>query len=253
MWIESVWENGNGKLYAWYHYEQTNVCNGLSVPQIGALVSRDGGQSFTDLGIIINSGDAIDCDAQNGYFAGGHGDFSVIVDPQGEYVYFLFGSYGGDVSQQGIATARMSIAALNNPVGAAWKYHDGAWQEPGLGGKVTPTFPAAVAWQQPDSDALWGPSVHYNTYLESYVMVMNRACCSPDWPQEGIYLSMSRDISDPLSWTAPVKIIDGGDWYPWVLGDGQTTRFFLRDTSEWELTFDSGLEDECQPAAQRAR
>lgn len=248
MWIESVWDDGSGTLYAWYHHEQINLCpnSTLNVPQIGALMSHDGGKSFTDLGIVVSSGEQVDCSAQNGYFAGGHGDFSVIVDQQREFVYFLFGAYGGDLSQQGIATARMSVAALSNPVGAVWKYHAGHWTEPGLHGKVSPVFPASVAWQHPETDALWGPSIHWNTYLNSYVVLMNRSCCTPDWPQEGVYLSMNADLSDPTSWLAPVKIIDGGEWYPWVMGTapgetsaqaGQTVRLFLRESSEWELVF----------------
>jgi len=248
MWIESVWNDGSGTLYAWYHHEQINLCpnSTLNVPQIGALISHDGGKSFHDLGIVASSGETVDCSAENGYFAGGHGDFSVAVDQQREYVYFLFGAYGGDVSQQGIATARMHIAALNNPVGAVWKYHAGSWGEPGIGGKVTPVFPASVAWQHPETDAMWGPSIHWNTYLQAYVVLLNRSCCSPDWPQEGVYLSLNADLSDPSGWVAPVKIIDGGEWYPWVMGAGhgetsseagQSMRLFLRDTSEWELWF----------------
>jgi hypothetical protein len=248
MWIESVWEDGSGKLYAWYHHEQINLCPGstLNVPQIGALISHDGGRSFTDLGIVLESGEPTDCSAQNGFFAGGHGDFSVIMDQNREYVYFLFSSYGGDLTQQGVSIARMSAAALDNPIGAVWKYYGGFWSEPGLHGQATPIFPASVPWQSAETDALWGPSIHWNTYLRSYVVLLNRSCCSPDWPQEGVYLSVAADLSDPLTFTAPTKILDGGEWYPWVLGSGsgetsstagQHMRLFLRDTSHWELSF----------------
>ncbi|MGH9786531.1 MAG: hypothetical protein ACRD88_20365, partial [Terriglobia bacterium] len=51
LWIEATWVDEDGTLYAWYHHEQW-LCNPLAVPKIGALVSYDGGYSFTDLGII---------------------------------------------------------------------------------------------------------------------------------------------------------------------------------------------------------
>jgi hypothetical protein len=248
MWIESVWQSDDGALYAWYHYERVGLCpnSKLTAPQIGALVSRDGGRNFRDLGLVANSAEAMDCSASNGYFGGGHGDFSVILDRAGQYFYFLFGSYGGEVSSQGVAIARMSAGNIANPVGAVWKYYQGAWAEPGLGGRVTPIFPASAGWAQPDTDAFWGPSVHWNNYLERYVVVMNRSCCEPGWPQEGVYLTMNADLGDPVGWSAPQRIAEAGDWYPWLMGlgegetsseAGQRVRLFVRDLSEWELVF----------------
>lgn len=96
MWIEAVWQDSDGSIYAWYHNEPEGLCpdSSLTAPQIGALVSYDGGKSFADLGIILSSGDPIDCSAQNAFFAGGHGDFSVILDREQRHFYFLFGNYG---------------------------------------------------------------------------------------------------------------------------------------------------------------
>lgn len=247
MWIESVWKDED-RLYAWYHHEVVNICPGTSytTPEIGAMVSYDGGRSFRDLGIVLRSGDPINCQAQNGYFASGHGDFSVIVDQKKEWVYFLFGSYGGDVSGQGVSIARMPFLYLDFPIGSVWKHFDGRWDEPGLGGRTTPVFPARVSWAEKNTDAFWGPSIHWNTYLQSYVVLLSRSCCDIDWPQEGVYLTMNADLSNPAGWTAPFKIVDGGDWYPWFQGAaegetsataGQRTHLFLRQTSEWDVIF----------------
>src|SRR5207247_10750632 len=71
-------------------------------------ISKDGGHSFDDLGIILTSGDSPNCNAGNGYFAGGHGDFTVVVDPWRFYFYFYFTNYGG--SSQGIAGARLPFS-----------------------------------------------------------------------------------------------------------------------------------------------
>jgi hypothetical protein len=255
MWIESVWQADDGTVYAWYHHEQVGLCPGttLHVPVIGALVSYDAGKSFKDLGIILSSGEPNDCSARNGYFANGHGDFSVILDREKQFFYFVFGVYGGEASRQGIAIARMAFTNLTAPVGTVWKYHAGSWNEPGLRGHVTPVFPATVGWQAEDTDAFWGPSIHWNTHLENYVVVMNRSCCHTGWPQEGIYLTMTADLSDPAAWSAPVKVLATGDWYPWVLGigpgetsaeAGKTVRLFVRNFSEWQITFERADEQE---------
>ena len=39
----------------------------------------------------------------------------------------------------------------------------------------------------------WGPSIHWNTYLEQYVMLLNRAK-DDQFGQEGIYVSFSSTL-----------------------------------------------------------
>lgn len=80
-WIEAAWMDVDGTVFAWYHHEPAGVCGSipLTAPQIGALVSYDGGDSFYDLGIVLESGYPVDCSSQNGFFAGGNGDFSVVL------------------------------------------------------------------------------------------------------------------------------------------------------------------------------
>lgn len=205
LWIEAAWRDSDGTLFGWYHHEPGNVCSGkpLTAPKIGAVVSFDGGRSINDLGIVLETGEPFDCNTRNHYFAGGHGDFSVIFDRNKGYFYFFFTNYSGPDGQQGIVTARLAWEDRYQPAGAVWKFYEGQWTEPGVGGRMTPIFPAAVNWQRANTDSLWGPAVHWNTFLERYVMLLNRSCCGPDFPQEGIYLSTSADPSDPASWSAP--------------------------------------------------
>lgn len=247
LWIEAAWQDEDGALYAWYHYESGQTCDGkLTVPRIGALVSHDGGLSFTDLGIIIESGDPPDCSAENGYFAGGTGDFSVIPDQTHTYFYFLFGNYGGDPGSQGVAIARMAFKDRDNPTGAVWKYYAGAWNAPGLDGPVTPIFPVAASWNSATPDAFWGPSVHWNTYLHRYVVLLNHTCCAAGWPQEGIYITFNNDLGNPAGWSYPAKILDSAGWYPQVLGmepegtdklAGQAARLYVGGHSDWKMAF----------------
>jgi hypothetical protein len=272
LWIEAAWPDEDGTIYAWYHHEADGGCayKGLVTPKIGALVSTDGGRTFLDLGIVLSSGDVPNCDAKNGIFAGGHGDFSVILDQNREYFYFLFSNYGGSAETQGVAMARMAFKDRAAPVGAVHKYYRGEWRQPGVGGMLTPIFPAAVSWDRADTNSFWGPAVHWNAYLQSYVVLLNHACCKTVWPQEGIYLAFNPDLSDPTNWTEPAKILAMSNigfapgYYPQVFGTGpgetdtlagEVARFFIQGVSKWEITFsrdpppELSQADDCAPEA----
>jgi hypothetical protein len=250
-WIESVATEDNGLLWAWYHTEPENVVPGttLTAPKIGALMSVDGGVTMQDLGTVLESGDPINPQAQNGYFVGGHGDFTVILDRTRTYFYFLFGNYGGATDNQGVCIARMAYADRFSPQGKVWKYFNGTWTEPGRGGRMTPIFPARRGWQRSDPDSMWGPSIHWNTHLKCYVMLLNHTAGLPAWTQEGIYISFGTDLSRPETWTQPHKILaqeECGSWYPQVMGlgagdtdrhAGETARLYVGGTSRWEITF----------------
>lgn len=233
VWIESVWVDPDGPIFGWYHQERFGLCPGtnLSVPRIGAVISYDGGASFYDMGIVLSSGEAIDCRSQNGYFAGGHGDFTVIPDRQREFFYIFFTNYGGPVETQGVVAARMPFTSRWSPLGAVRKYFQGEWAEPGLGGRTTPVFPAKVSWQRPDTNSFWGPSLHWNTFLDSFVMLINRSCCTPGFPQKAIWTSFNADLSKPESWTKPSKILEDIGWYPQVIGLGSGVPIRVRDVS----------------------
>lgn len=250
-WIECTWKADDGTLYGWYHHEPAGLCPGttLTAPRIGAVRSKDNGATFEDLGIVMEARPGtLRCDAKNGFFAGGHGDFSIMLDAKQEYVYFFFGNYAGQVSEQGVAVARMRWADRDAPVGRVWKWHAGQWNEKGLGGRVTPIFPARIDWARADADSLWGPSIHWNTHLDQYVILLNRTKDKPGWPQEGIYISFNPDVSNPSGWSEPKKIHDKGAWYPQVIGldksehqtdklAGRVARFFMKGESRWEIVF----------------
>jgi hypothetical protein len=250
-WIECTWKADDGTLYGWYHNEPGGLCpgKGLTAPKIGALRSTDNGAHWQDLGIVLEApAGTLRCDTTNFYFAGGHGDFCIMLDARREWLYFFISTYVGQVSEQGIGLARMRWADRDAPVGRARKWFNGGWTEPGLGGRVTPIFAASRDWHRADADALWGPSVHWNTHLRCHVMLLNRAV-DKDWRQEGIYVSFSRDLADPNGWSQPARILGGlgkDDWYPQVMGleregtdkiAGEIARLFVRGRSEWELIF----------------
>lgn len=251
LWIESAWRDRDGTVFGWYHHEPAGVCGSsdLTAPKIGAVVSYDGGKTILDLGIVLESGEPLDCNSQNGFFAGGHGDFSVILDRNRRYFYFFFTNYAGELATQGVVAARMAFGDRFRPAGAVYKYHAGRWDEPGIGGRVTPIFGARQSWQRADTDSFWGPAVHWNTFLRQYVMLLNRSCCRTGWPQEGIYVAFSKDPADLASWLEPRRIMDGKEangYYPQVVGQGpgesdslagERARLYVHGVSRWLITF----------------
>lgn len=251
QWIEATYRADNGKLYGWYHNEPPGLCGNssrLTAPRIGALVSEDDGQTWRNLGIVIDApAGSLNCSTQNYFFAGGNGDFSVLLDQTQEYFYFFISTYHRQFNEQGVAAARLRFADLDEPRGKVWKWYNGDWSEPGLGGRVTTTFPAMIDWHRSTANAFWGPAVHYNTYLNQYVMLLNRAM-DRNWSQEGIYVSYNINLTDPQGWSMPERLPIYQDlgWYPEVIGLnpgetdkmlGQTGRLFISGHSYWEISF----------------
>ncbi|MDO8685029.1 MAG: hypothetical protein Q7N50_16310 [Armatimonadota bacterium] len=253
-WIEAIWRMEDGTLYGWYHHE-FYVCPGtyLTAPEIGAVKSTDNGLHWTDLGAIITARPGtIDCGSKNHFFAGGNGDCSVMLDGNEDYLYLVFTSYAGEIAGQGLTFARMAWKDRDDPVGKVYKYCDGKWEEPGLGGRPTTIFKPNVNWMERDVDGFWGPAIHWNTHLKRYVILLNRAVGAPKWPQEGVYATYSHDLADPTSWTEPVKIHNGGKWYPVLIDTdiksrgtdklcGKIARLYLRGISNHEIEFLLGI------------
>jgi hypothetical protein len=163
-----------------------------------------------------------------------------------ESIFTSFSEINGPRDTQGVAVARLATIDRYNPVGNVWKYYQGGWAQPGLRGRTSPIFPAKVEWQRPDTDAFWGPAIHWNTHLQTYVMLMNHSCCEPGWPQEGIYVTYNSDLSNPAGWSDPQKILPGFGWYPQVIGlgpeetdrvVGQTARLWIYGHSDFETDF----------------
>jgi hypothetical protein len=233
VWMESIIPDVDGTWYGYYHNEwPAEVCDDLTrtIPRIGAARSRDFGATWEDLGIILEAPrSSYDCASANQYFVGGVGDFSVALDRESQYLYFLFSQYANRESAQGVSAARMVWADRDAPQGrlAVWLRNQ-TWlpvRTIAQNGERSYGYPAggpiyrvAESWHQSDSvDAFWGPSVHWNTYLQQYVMLLNRAQDSA-WTQEGIYVAFTPHLGDPGTWSIPQRLISGGAWYPQVIG-----------------------------------
>ena len=257
-WMESIIEDEDGTLYGYYHHEPSGLCGMKTAPEIGAARSSDGGYTWSDLGIILKApASALECRTDNTYFVGGEGDFSAVLGRDRQHVYFFFSSYSADTLTQGIGLARMAWADRTAPAGRVFKWLDREWSSPGVGGRITPLYGARVSWHRADADALWGPSVHWNAYLDRFVMLMSRAIdATSQWTTEGIYISYAGRLDDSLAWSDPQKLLDGGGWYPQVVGlrpgagtdsqAGRVARFFTGGVSNFLIEFE-------RPEAQAAR
>ena len=251
-WIQAVHQEEDGTLLGWYHNEPAHYISAeyqvgrqfpMTAPFIGAVISYDNGFTWDDLGLLLSGGDdTLNLAERNFWFAGGNGDFSVILDRKREYFYFLFGTYYKDVSQQGISLARMRYTDRFSPVGKVYKWRQGGWTEKGLAGQVTPIIPVNADWYSTQPDTFWGPSVHWNREIQQFVILMSHAI-DPRWKQEGIYVSLTPDISDPTSWSAPQRLLETNGWYPEVIDGDAARRNHDRELDAEGRLFIHGISD----------
>ncbi len=284
-WMESVYRHPqSGVLTGLYHLEEgpyvqcpaPNERPYLSVPHIGLARSRDNGRSWENLGIIISDGSfAISCDSPVRFFAGGVGDPSMAVGPDSVHAYIAFTDYtGDDPTSQGIQLARIALADLDAPLNAdgtskAMRWHNGAWQGPGLQGtpgprvgqrwepaklaQATPLLPPARSWLRADGGGYWGPSLSWNTHVGAFMLLLNKVSGAKAFDADGNYLTFVPRMAAPAPVPAtPIRLdtLPGGPapaWYVQALGDprskgtssltGQDARLFLGEHSHLLLRF----------------
>jgi hypothetical protein len=208
------------------------------------------GRTSRAFGILDAPESTFVCNTNNRYFVGGVGDLSVVLDRSGQFLYVFFSQYGRTAVEQGVGVARLMWGDRDKPVGKLDVWSSGVWL-PLSGTQVdnaTPIFLSSRLWHDADADvdAYWGPTVHWNEYLQRYVMLLNRSE-DESFTQEGIYVSMSPSLDTPSSWAPPTKIMDGGQWYPQVIGTeqgagtdkfaGHEARFFMSGRSSYIIRF----------------
>ncbi len=266
-WLEAVVrDDETGRLYGWYHEEIETPCpqGKRTWPEIGAAISADDGETWDDVGLILTPRDgSVTCDTDHPVTNGGIGDFSVILDrspdPASHYIYFIFSSYGGDLEEQGISFARMLWTDRDEPFdrssgrSQALKWDGSAWNAAGIGGRSVAIFHDAqqVSWTSAQNNGYWGPSVHWNSDLQKYIVVMDRSQ-GGNYVTQGVYMTYTTDLTNPASWATPKSIItDSQGWYPQVIGapaiDGTDkaagagtslrTRYFNQGQSTLFVTF----------------
>jgi len=261
VWMEAIVPDELGAWYGYYHHERPADACGRperQLPRLGAMRSTDQGATWEDLGIVLDAPPGSEaCDSNNRFVLGGVGDVTAVLDANGQDLYLYFSQYSRDAAGQGVAVARLAWADRETPVGKATVWNDGAWLPASQVNDAAPfTYPAGtplVKASRPfhdrsaTNDVFWGASIHWNTYLEQYVMLLNRAK-DDQFGQEGIYVSFAPTVSDPRAWSVPAKILNGGQWYPQAVGiepgtgtdrlAGRRARFFMTGKSERMIEFE---------------
>jgi len=263
VWMESIVTDDGGAWYGFYHHERpADDCArpDRQLPRIGAARSFDDGQTWEDLGIVLDApAGSAQCASTNRFVLGGVGDVSAMLDADRQNLYLFFSQYSGGADRQGVAVARLAWADRNAPQGKAMIFNDGAWLPIGVSSDdmaTTWSYPPGTPLVQATrpfhdgvaaADVFWGASIHWNTYLEQYVMLLNRAK-DENFSTEGIYVSFAPSLDDPRAWSAPQKLMSGGEWYPQVVGlegdsgtdrlAGRRARFFLTGLSTRLIEFE---------------
>lgn len=260
VWMEAIIPDESGAWYGYYHHERpADSCgrHDRQLPRIGAMKSSDNGLTWEDLGIVLDAPRGSEaCESSNRFVLGGIGDVTAALDADHKDVYLYFSQYTREGSSQGVAAARIAWADRDAPAGKASVWNDGAWLP------ARESVDADLGWEYPSgtplvrssrpfhdrsgtNDVFWGPSIHWNTYLQQYVMLLNRAK-DDQFGQDGIYVAFAATL-DPTQWSAPVKILSGGGWYPQVIGSetgvgtdrtaAKRARFFITGKSERMIEF----------------
>lgn len=211
-----------------------------AVCRIGVMKSTDGGKHWENRGIFIedlNERMILKPDNVSNTFAGGVGDPSAVAS--GDYLYLFYGEYSypekythetydssKEWSGQCISVARIRIADLDNPEGKAKRWDGKTFNTPHTGAS-TPIPSLQIAPEEGGGAASragqyhWGPSVSWNYFLNSWVMLMGKVE-DASWRGSSIYISFNtnKDLSvgdnalqwskPQLLWTKPERVL----WYP---------------------------------------
>lgn len=285
VWFESIHQDKNdssGKtLYSLYHNEnypstlvyRPETGEGMSddnwppglkgddsiqaAPRIGIMKSTDGGDSWVNLGIILEDRNdrMIRLPINKNYcFPGGVGDPSAIANR--DYLYVFFGEYAYpetfsadtwtsevEASGQCVSVGRILISDLDNPSKKAKRWDgtgfDADWN--GIGQPIKslqiPKEEGGGGVSQGDELYYWGPSVSWNDEIQAWVMLLGRVD-GPFWVGGQLFLSINtnKDLGEgdnSQHWSKPVEIVNRPGhtlWYPSLQPDDSPESLALKRT-----------------------
>ena len=210
-WLMSVHRVGDtGELIGFYHAEDHWYplnSEHIAWKSCGVTYSYDNGVTWTQGEQIISSDEPKPDDPE----WGGAGDNCVVWD-------WKNGRWAGFFQQSTLRTAVSEDP--NGYVGTWFKYFEGAFEEPGIGGHSTPLegLPGGA-----------NPSVHWNTHLQKWVMVYH------GWGPKDVLITASEDL---INWeparTVASSTVGGNAWYPTIIGEddkvaGESARIYYAD------------------------
>jgi hypothetical protein len=190
---------GAGNLILVYHAELATPVTRSFYSVLGLAASTDGGATWVDLGEIVRVNQPYRPTLEGFEI----GDPPLVLSPDGNYFYIYFQDWqangtrspSGSVTQ--VSVARASVAEVlaaafgpGNPHAALfYKYYQGGWTQPGVGGKSTDLNPQAFV--SGESQVAWSAA------LGRYVMIVS----------DGVVLGYA-ESPDGLNWTKPTLLWD---------------------------------------------
>ncbi|MEH1165940.1 hypothetical protein V6V47_11205 [Micromonospora sp. CPCC 205539] len=186
-WIANTYETPEGHILAFCHIESADVAaTGWWV--LGLAYSTDGGNTFQKLGYTI--GHEVKDTGHNINIGG------VPYVVRDGYFYAYFEEGAEHVARAPVA--EVLAAAKRGEVSPWWKYHNGAWNEPGMHGRATPVLPFS-----PNHFYMTHGDAAYSTYLGKYLLSSYNHGAG-----KGVYLATS---DDAVSYDVP-SWIQTGRW-----------------------------------------
>lgn len=234
MWLIGVRELDDGRLVGFFHAEShwypRSTQGWQAYKSIGVAYSNDKGLTWGTPELILKQSSNKPASPE----WSGLGDGCVIYNHLNNKYYCYYTPVSGSVN--------LSMAVSSNPEAGpnSWtKWYNGSFSQPGIGGLDSPI---AGLSSRPGAN----PSVHWNTYLNKFIMVWH------GW-NEKLYISAS---DDGEVWESPQILLDEGakTWYPVIVGTdstkgGQTVTLYYgnnfqadgrRTLSYRTITFNSG-------------
>ncbi|MEU4192025.1 DUF1080 domain-containing protein [Kribbella sp. NPDC026611] len=204
-WNAGAYVDASGKWYVPTHVEFSFPGNGLApLKRIGLSTSTDKGRHWHYEGDILTSDNSYTFSDFHNYYDYGVGEPALYVDTAGGffYVWYMntwFSTTDNGEFESSLRVARAPISGKMAP--GTWQYlYNGAWSEPGLGGRASDLLPNAS-----------GVTVAFNTSLQKFVLISSKLY-SRHAIEDGAYMATATDLS-LQNWTGFHKISDQLDHY----------------------------------------
>lgn len=208
-WVNSVFRLGDGSLVAFFHAEHHYGCDpSLSPPELcphatfngkgefwasgGVAYSNDHGQKWSTPAQFLTAPQPQPATAS----LGGDNFYRVVWDFEKDRWMAFFGCKGG------MSCAAISTDPRGRP-GTWYKYDEGQFDQPGLGGTATPL---------PGLDGVHGViyAVQYDSKLGLWL------AWGREFKSNGVFVTASHELVD---WSAPELVVGGAQaFYPVMVG-----------------------------------
>ena len=221
------WDEQTKMLYGLIHgeYAKDAVGQGWCSKKTRLATSKDMGLTWTLVGDVLTRGLPNVADYSGSHFEAGPADFDFYTDVKGGYFYVT--SWNSFPPKKGAINgfamysevARCAISDKMAP-GKWFKFRNGAWTEPGLGGKAS-----RVGF---DLRGIYGNTI-YSSYLKKYLRIGihvgvqdGRGMPANGFEDRSVHISACTDLAKQ-DWAPMAKLLDEptNELFGFTLSDGK--------------------------------